>query len=428
MTATWFADLFRDRFRWVIVGILFLLSVTNYLNRQTLSVLAPSLIDTLGMTQKQYSYIVSLFLIAYTISFAVGGWLLDRFGERLVLPAAVAFWSVASILHGAATSWRGLAVCRILLGLGEGFGPVGGVKVIGKWVPKQERALAMGIFSNGNIVGAVIAAPLVVFLQLRFGWRTSLMITGFLGFFWILAWRHFYMPPAESHFVTQKELERIAGQSNGAAPVANRQLWTMPITYGVFAARLFTDMVPLFFSFWLPEYLHRAFHADTALIGAVAWIPYLAADIGGLCGGALSDLFVRRGLSAKQARMLALLLAACATPLAAVAVRTTRLLASLACIAIVLAAHSLWIVNLFTLITENVPEQMTARVTGISGVGGSLGGIAANLAVGALLPAFGYKPIFTCLGCVHAISFTLLAITLRKQRTASTIPPALACG
>jgi len=424
MTPEWLTHLLKNQFRWVIVGVLFLLSVTNYLNRQTLSVLAPSLIDTLGMTQKQYSYIVSLFLVAYTISFAVCGWVLDRYGARVVLPAAVAFWSVASILHGAATGWIGLAICRILLGLGEGFGPVGGVKVIGEWVPKRERALAMGIFSNGNIVGAVLAAPLVVFLQLRLGWRAALMITGFVGLVWILIWRRVYTPAAQSCLTTPKNPESVAAQSDNAASAATSgRLWSMPVTYGVFGARLLTDMVPLFFSFWLPEFLHRVYHADIAMIGAVAWIPYLAADLGGLCGGALSDLFVRHGLTAKRARMLALLMAACATPLAAVAVRTTRLSVALGCIAIVLAAHSLWIVNLFTLITETVPAQMTARVTGISGVGGSLGGIVANLAVGALLPAFGYKPIFTCLGCMHAVSFALLAITLRKRdRVAVPLP------
>jgi ACS family hexuronate transporter-like MFS transporter len=413
MTANWVSTLLKDRFRWVIVGILFLLSVTNYLNRQTLSVLAPSLIDAVGMSQKQYSYVVSLFLVAYTISFAIAGWALDRFGARVVLPAAVAFWSVAAILHGAATGWVGLAVCRILLGLGEGFGPVGGVKVIGEWVPKHERALAMGIFSNGNIVGAVLAAPLVVFLQLHFGWRSALIITGFAGLFWIALWRRFYTPPAQSRYASPVELDILTKQSVVPGPAAATvRIWALPITYGVFVARLLTDMLPLFFAFWLPEYLHRVYHADIALIGAVAWIPYLAADLGGLGGGALSDLFVRHGMTTKRARMSALMIAACITPLAAVAVRSRSLAVALTCIAFVLAAHSLWIVNLFTLITENVPAQITARVTGISGVGGSLGGIAANLAVGVLVPKFGYKPVFTVLGFVHTISFALLAIAL----------------
>ncbi len=242
MNTIWMSTLLKDRFRWVIVGILFLLSVTNYLNRQTLSVLAPSLIDAVGMTQKQYSYIVSLFLVAYTISFAIAGWALDRFGARVVLPAAVAFWSVAAILHGAATGWIGLAVCRILLGLGEGFGPVGGVKVIGEWVPKRERALAMGIFSNGNIVGAVLGAPLVVFLQLHFGWRSALIITGFVGIFWIALWRHYYAPPVQSRFASEAERNILAKPAFVSGPdAAGVRIWSLPITYGVFIARLLTD-------------------------------------------------------------------------------------------------------------------------------------------------------------------------------------------
>ncbi|HEY4356819.1 MAG TPA: MFS transporter [Acidobacteriaceae bacterium] len=403
----------NHRFRWAIVALLFLLSVINYLDRQTLSVLAPSLIDKLGMSHQQYSYVVTFFLAAYTVSFAVCGWLLDRFGPRIVLAAAVGFWSLAAILHSSASGWVGLAVCRILLGLGEGFGPVGGVKVIGEWLPRKERAFAMGIFSNGNIVGAVLAAPLVVFLQLHFGWRIAFVVTGLCGALWILLWLRFYQPVKRSPYVSAQELETItSGQNTAAASGEATRIWSLPITYGVFIARLLTDMLPLFFSFWLPEYLHRVHHASTAMIGAVAWMPYLAADLGGLFGGALSDLFVRKGMKTRRARMLALFIAACFTPLAAVAVRVSSMGVALACIACVLAAHSLWIVNLFTLITETVPAQITARVTGISGVGGSLGGIAANLAVGQVMPKFGYKPIFTTLGCVHGISFVLLALAL----------------
>jgi ACS family hexuronate transporter-like MFS transporter len=355
--------------------------------------------------------------VAYTISFAVCGWLLDRYGARVVLAAAVGFWSVAAIMHSAVRGWVGLAVCRILLGLGEGFGPVGGVKVIAEWVPRRERAFAMGIFSNGNIVGAVVAAPLVVFLQLRFGWRAAFVVTGLCGTLWILLWLRFYQRPAASAYVSARELAQLSESERAAAATdgAPVSVWTMPVTYGVFVARLLTDMVPLFFSFWLPEYLHRVHHANMALIGAVAWIPYLAADLGGLAGGALSDLFLRRGMKTRQARMAALLIAACLTPLAAVAVRASSMSVALACIACVLAAQSLWIVNLFTLITETVPAQVTARVAGISGVGGSLGGIAANLAVGQLLPKFGYGPIFTVLGFVHGVSFLLLSATLSSS-------------
>lgn len=412
-----FLGLWNNRFRWAVVALLFLLSVINYLDRQTLSVLAPSLIDKLGMSHQHYSYVVTLFLVAYTVSFAVCGWLLDRFGPRVVLAGAVGFWSLAAILHSGASGWVGLAVCRILLGLGEGFGPVGGVKVIGEWLPRRERAFAMGIFSNGNIVGAVIAAPLVVFLQLHFGWRTAFVVTGLCGGLWILLWLRFYRPLKQSPYVSARELETITGDvaNQGAAGEASgdsTKIWSLPVTYGIFIARLLTDMLPLFFSFWLPEYLHRVHHASTAMIGAVAWMPYLAADLGGLFGGALSDLFVRRGMKTRRARMLALLIAASVTPLAAVAVRVQSMGMALALIACVLAAHSLWIVNLFTLITEAVPAKVTARVTGISGVGGSLGGIAANLAVGQVMPKFGYKPIFTTLGCVHAVSFMLLALAL----------------
>jgi ACS family hexuronate transporter-like MFS transporter len=408
------------RYRWVIVALLFALSVVNYLDRQTLSVLAPTLRDIHRVSTATYSYIVTGFLVAYAIGFAVAGPLLDRFGVRRVVAVAVSLWSVAAIAHSLVSGWLGLLVCRMVLGFGESFAPVGGGKAVGEWVPQTERGLAMGIFSTGNVAGAVIAPPLVTLLLIRSGWRTAFAVTGSVAILWLVFWLIFYDSPEHQKRLGEPERNRILisrakpGDRTSAVSVLKTSYG-----YGLFFARLLTDSVPFFFSFWLPEYLRHNRGVSVLVVGAVAWIPYLAADIGGISGGAFSDWLVRRGWLRTKARFRLLLVAACLTPLAAVAVRTSSVAVSLACISVVLAAHSIWIVNLFTLITETAPRGHGGTALGVSGVGGAIGGIIANLAAGRLIPSVGYVAVFTVLGFVHLAGFAVLRRTVPQSLQSS---------
>ena len=408
------------RYRWVIVALLFALSVVNYLDRQTLSILAPTLRDLHRVSTATYSYIVTGFLVAYAIGFAVAGPLLDRFGVRRVVAIAVALWSLAAIAHSFVSGWLGLLVCRMLLGFGESFAPVGGGKAVGEWIPETERGLAMGIFSTGNVAGAVVAPPLVTLLLIRSGWRVAFVVTGSVAILWLVFWLVFYDSPERQKRLGEAERNRIL--SSRAKPGDRTSAVSVLKTsygYGLFFARLLTDSVPFFFSFWLPEYLRHSRGVSVLVVGAVAWIPYLAADIGGISGGAISDWLVRRGWLRTTARFRLLLVAACLTPLAAVAVRTSSVAVSLACISVVLAAHSIWIVNLFTLITETAPRGHGGTALGVSGVGGALGGIIANLVAGRLIPSAGYVAVFTVLGFVHLAGFAVLRRTVPQSLQSS---------
>jgi ACS family hexuronate transporter-like MFS transporter len=403
---------FAGRRRWLVVALLFFLSTINYLDRQSLSVLAPTLREKLSFSVEQYSYIVSSFLAAYTIGYLFCGRILDKAGAKAGIAVALAFWSLAACLHAVARSWQQLAMFRVLLGLGESFNAPGGAKVIREWIPRRERALSMAVFSTGNIFGAIVAPPLVSYLALKLDWRYAFLVTGGIGFIWLAAWLRNYHAPDASPKLSAEERALILAERTPADTLTPRNgfldVLRHPLTISFVLARFLTDSVPYFFSFWMPEYLRRSHNFGLAEIGMLAWIPYLAADLGGISGGASSDFLVRRGWSAATARRRVLLIAACVTPMALVAVRTDSALISIACIGLVLAAHSAWITNLLTLMTESVPVHLSGQVVALSGVGGGVGGILSNLATGQIVSIYGYVPVFTALGFLHLMAYFLI--------------------
>jgi ACS family hexuronate transporter-like MFS transporter len=411
-------ELVRTHRRWSIVALLFLVAMSNNLDRQTLSVLAGTLRERLGFGPVEYSYIVASFLGAYTLGYAFCGRIIDRWGVKLALAAALAFWSVAGMMHALAIGWVSLAVFRFLLGLGESFNSPAGVKAIAEWIPPRERGLSMAVFSNGNIVGAIIAPPLVSFLAVHFGWQWSFVVTGVVGFALLLAWWRVYDHPDRHRSITPAERTYIREQLDGIRPAAAPQsMWRLlrhPLCLGYFVGRLLTDPTTYFFSFWLPDYLQHSRGFTLTMIGLVAWIPFLASDVGGPAGGAVSDFLVRRGTKPKKARLTLLGSAALLMPLAAVAVRVEIAWVAIALIALLLAAQSCWMANQLTLISESVPRENVGTLLALTAFGGGVGGIVANLVTGRVLAAYSYVPVFTCLGGLHLIAFGVLLWSQRR--------------
>lgn len=414
------AGFLRSHQRWGVVALLFLVAAVNNLDRQALSVLAGTLKTTLGFGNVEYGNITAAFIGGYALGYVFCGPLIDRWGVKLALAAALAFWSLAGMAHAVALGWLSLAVCRFLLGLGESFNSPAGVRAIAEWVPPRERGLSMAVFSNGNIFGAVIAPPLVSFVALTYGWQWSFLATGTIGLVLLAVWWRFYDAPERHRSITPGERTYIRDQlATAAPPVPKQPMWALlrhPVCLGFFVARFLTDSTSYFFSFWLPDYLQHSRGFTLAMIGLIGWIPFLASDIGGPGGGALSDFFVRRGWKTKRARLTLMGVAALLMPLAAVAVRVEAMWLALTLIALLLAAQSCWMANQLTLISESVPRENVGTLLALTALGGTLGGMISTLLTGRVLDAYGYIPVFTVLGLLHPTAFVVLLSSVRPPK------------
>lgn len=409
----------RFPYRWRIVALLFFLSAINYLDRQTLSVLSKTLRETLGFTPVEYSYIVTAFLVAYSIGYVFCGTIIDRIGVRLAVILALTAWSLAGMGHALATGWIGLLFWRFALGLGESFTSPCGIKALSEWAPKRERGLSVAIFSNGNIFGAIIAPPFVSYIALKFGWQSAFIVTGAIGFIYLAFWWALYdspekqtrLPAAERDYIVA---ERSSPSVGGAKKISFLDALKHPAVLGLFIARFLTDSLSFFFSFWLPEYLQTERGFSLAMIGLFGWIPFLASDIGGPGGGALSDWLVRRGWKPADARRRMMLIAACLMPCSLLAVHASSAYVALALIGVILAAQSCWMANILTLVSETFPREHVGTYLSLSALGGSIGGILSTLAAGKIIHHAGYVPVFTTLGFLHFVAFGTVVTCMRR--------------
>jgi ACS family hexuronate transporter-like MFS transporter len=415
---------FPPPFRWRVVALLFALSVLNYIDRQSLSVLAPTLESALGFSTVQYSYIVVSFLAAYSIGYLFCGSLVDRFGVRRTVAGAVAVWSLASLLHVWATGWIGLLGCRFILGLGESCNSPCGLKAMAEWIPRRERGLSTAIFSNGYIVGAMLAPPFVAWIALRFGWQWAFVGTSGLGLGYLGLWLRQYQAPEREPRLDAAERAYIFSERGGppdAPAISLLGALRNPLCFGLAMARLFTDSLSYFITFWLPTYLHGARGFSLAMIGLWAWIPFLAADVGGPGGGALSDWLVRRGWAPAAARRRLMLAAACLMPVSLVAVHARSAAFALALIAVLLGAQSCWNSNFLTLISEVFPRRHVATYAAATGMAGAAGGVITTLLAGQLIHNVGYVPVFTGLGFLHLTAFVIVIVAFRRAENVSSL-------
>lgn len=420
-------DFLKSHVRWGVVVLLFFTAMLNNLDRMVLSVLAPTLKDALSFGDVEYSYIVAAFLAAYAVGYTFCGKVLDRVGVKLGIMGALLFWSLSGMGHAAAVGWFSLAAFRFLLGLGESFNSPGGVKAIAEWIPRRERGLCMAVFSNGNVLGSIVAPPLVAFLTIHFGWRCAFLVTGGLGLVLLLVWQRIYHSPERHPRLTDVERDLILSDQREATAAAVTRvqegekpsmlaLFRQPACVGFFVARLLTDPITYFFAFWLPSYLKAERGFTIAMIGAIGWIPFLASDVGGPGGGALSDWLIRRGWSPRKARLALMFFAAACMPAAILAVFSPSAWVSIACIAVVLGAQSCWMANQLTLISESVPRTHAASLLALSAMGGSIGGIVANLLAGRVISAVGYVPVFCVIAFCHLTAYCVLLMTGGRRK------------
>ncbi len=402
----------RSPMRWGIAALLFAATTINYIDRQTLSVVAPYIRDNLSITNEGYGYAVGSFLAAYTVMHLVSGRIVDAVGTRLGFALAVAWWSVAAMLHAAARGVGSLCAVRFLLGAGEAGGYPAAIKCIGEWFSPSQRALATGLFNMGAAAGAMAAPPLVAWLVLRAGWRAAFFFTGGIGLLWVLGWLQIYRPPPEAGAIRPQQ----------AAPMGLRRLIVLRPIWGLSLARFLSDPVWYFYLFWLPTYLKDIRHFSLAEVGYFAWIPFLTADLGSLAGGAASSWLIRRGCPLFRARHIAMLASALLMPAALFAAGAEHPAAAVAWISLATFGHQSWSSNSLTLPADLLSSRNVASAYGLTGGAGSLGASLISFSLGHVIARVSYGPVFTVAGLLHPLAAVVVILTVRRPIKDTELP------
>jgi ACS family hexuronate transporter-like MFS transporter len=404
--------------RWYVAALLFLASVINYIDRQTLSVVAPVLTKELGISAIDYANILQAFLIAYTVMYVVSGIITDRFGTRWSLAGFMIWWSISNMLHAFAQSAFGLGVFRFLLGAGESGNFMASIKAVSEWYPPKEKAFVNGLINAGAAVGAIVAAPLVVWLLHAYGWRTAFVATGSVGFVWLVAWLILYWVPEKNPRITPEELAYIRGDE-ASRPQTVRVGWLallkFPQTWGLLLARVISDPVWWFYLFWLPKYLVEQRGFSMVEMGMLAWLPYLFADGGSILGGLGSGWILNKfGWAPLRSRSSIMLICALVMPVSVwIAFTPSRILA-MAMICVVSFAHMGWKTNLMTMTNDVYPQKIVGSVAGIVAFGSGLGATLFTALTGWVVQHYSYSAIFVIMGFLHPIAWLVVRRLVRK--------------
>ena len=410
----------RGRVRWWIVWTLFFSTATNYISRQTFSVLAPVITAQYHLSHTDLAKILGAFQISYAATWLLGGIFLDAVGTRIGLALAVVFWSLVNMLTPFASSVFGFASCRFLLGIGEGFNWPGASKTVAEWFPSQERSVAVAIFDSGSSVGGAIAAIAIPVIALAFGWRMAFVASGLLGFVWLVAWLRVYHPLEKHPRVTAEETsfiragqEDVAHASTSRGPsrwlklARDRNLW------GIVLGRALTDPIWWFYVFWLPQYLSDARGFSLQRIALFAWMPFVAADLGNFTGGFISGYCIRRGVSVVRARLWVCAFS-CLPILAGIpAARVHGTGSALALICFALWGYASWSTMGLTLPSDLFPHEVVATVTGLSGLAAGIVGSVFTFCVGVLVDRFSYAPAFLVAGLLPLFATACLIFLVR---------------
>lgn len=403
----------RDRRRWWVVWTLFCSTAINYVNRQTLSVLAPVITREFHLTHSQLSNIFGAFQVAYAVTWLVGGIFLDVVGTRLGLSIAVIWWSVVSVFTSFINSAFSLGVLRFLLGIGEGFNWPGASKAVAEFFPAAERSVAVAIFDSGSSVGGAVAALTIPWIALRFGWRSAFVFSGVLGLLWLAVWLKVYRP---SNTVSKPEPEFQGVRSSRKWVVTLREQETWAIVIG----RSLTDPIWWFYVFWLPQYLSDTRGFSLKQIAAFAWVPFVASDLGNFAGGLVSGALVKRGVPVIRARKLVCIVS-CIPILAGIpAVLTSSAFSSLAFICVALFGYASWSTMGLTFPSDLFPAEVVGSVTGLSGLSAGIAGTLFTLLVGILVDHFSYFPAFVMAATLPVLATLTVVFLIRASRGPSS--------
>lgn len=414
--------------RWWIIGVCFLGTTVNYIDRMCLAVAAPAVCEEFHFSNTDFATILSAFMAAYTLMQCVSGAIVDRVGVRWGMALFAAWWSVAGMLHALGRGIWSFRACRFLLGMGEAGNWPAATKAVSEWFPARERGLAVAIFDSGSGIGGVVATPLVAWLVLHYGWRFAFLATGALAALWLVGWLWIYRPPERHERITGEELNLLLTNRPGDAPesgpsskwlslLASRGVW------GIILGRMLTDCVWWFYVYWLPKYLADARGFSLTQIAALAWIPFVSADLGNLGGGWLSGHLVRRGWSLNAARKAVLGLGVVGMLAGVPAGLASSADACIALVSVATFAYAAWGTIMLTLPTDLFPSRKTGSVSGLSGTGAGLGGLAFTWLTGIVVDRVSYTPIFLMAGLLPVIALMLVQLLVPRISMTMTREP-----
>jgi ACS family hexuronate transporter-like MFS transporter len=412
--------------RWWIGGILFASTVINYIDRQTLSILAPYLKQEYHWTNVDYANIAIAFRLAYSIGQSVCGRLLDRVGTRRGLTISVTWYSIISVLTSLANSTFSFGVFRFLLGAGESANWPGASKAVSEWFPKRERGLAAALYDSGSSVGGAVAPFLILPVYLRWGWRVAFVIPGMLGFLWLIAWRRLYYLPQEHPHISDAERQMIlAGTQEVATDGKTRLRWSdllkLPQTWGTIISKALTDPVWFFVTDWFPIYLvAKGISLKSGLLAV--WVPFLAADLGNFFGGGVSGYLIRRGWPLGAARKALVVSGGFGVLLLIPTIFTVNLFLITLLFGLATFSYASFSTIANVLPTDLYRSDSVASVSGLSGTGAGIGTIIAFELIGHLSDArqasgtHSFDPIVIVAGLIPFIGMILVLLLVRNTR------------
>lgn len=414
-----------------MVALLFFATTINYLDRQIIGLLKPTLENEFSWSETDFAHIVTAFTAAYAVGLLFFGWFIDKVGTKAGYAWSVIIWSLSGMFHALARSVSGFSLARIGLGVGEAGNFPAAMKAVAEWFPKKERALATGIFNSGTSVGVVIALLVTPWILVNFGWQEVFWITGASGFIWLFFWLWLYDVPGKQKRLTAEERSLITADDQTQSAEEKKvsikwyKLFTFRQTWAYVTGKFLIDPIYWFFLFWLPSYFSSTFNLDLSRPSLQLMIIYAATTVGSVTGGYLSSQLIARGWPTLKARK-ATLLAIAVLELSIISAQfVTDVWVAVLLISFAVALHQAWATNMFTTASDMFPKEAVSSVVGIGGMTGALGGILFPLFVGHLLDTFkaegnlasGYHVLFTVCGCTYLTAWIIINLLTPRDKT-----------
>lgn len=411
----------RTNYRWVVCALLFFATTINYVDRQVLGILAPTLQRDIGWSEADYGFIIAAFTFAYALAYPVFGRIIDLIGTKRGYALSLIVWSIAAMGHALVRTPFGFAAARFSLGLGEAGNFPASIRAVSEWFPKRERALATGIFNAGTNIGAVIAPLIVPWIALTYGWQWAFIITGALGSVWLVFWLTMYREPSQHPRVSAEELSYIRSDAEEqGARMPWLSLFKYRQTWAFAAGKFITDPIWWFYLYWLPTFLDEKHGITLEHIAGYLITVYLLADIGSIGGGWISGFFIKRGWTVNRGRKTAMLICAlCIVPTILVT-QVESAWGAIALVSLAASAHQGWSANLFTTASDLFPRRAVASVVGIGGFIGAIGGMLFQAGTGLFLEWSGsnYTPVFIVCGLAYLVALGVIHVLVPRMHPA----------